>query len=123
MSKWFMTQRQEFIASHLKTFGQINRTDITRKFDVTHAIASKDIGVFLEKNRGKIRYDASAKTYVLVTEGDKMTREIEQLLKQFKELSPGEAREMVEAFNDMAAKEKISHRLSYEDVTDGATTK
>lgn len=65
MSKWFLNVRQEFIAATLRQFGQINRADIMREFDVTAAIASKDIAEFLSADPPHVRYDVSAKTYVL----------------------------------------------------------
>ncbi|ODU81652.1 hypothetical protein [Novosphingobium sp. SCN 63-17] len=66
MSTWFKDRRQEFIAATLRQFGQIRRSDIVREFDVTLAIASKDISDFLANNPPLVNYDVSAKTYVLV---------------------------------------------------------
>lgn len=68
MSAWFKDRRQEFIAATLRQFGQIRRADIVREFDVTMAIASKDIGEFLAAQPKLVTYDVSAKTYVLVEE-------------------------------------------------------
>lgn len=65
MSSWFMDRRQEFIAATLRQFGQIRRADIVREFGVTTAIASADIATFLESKPEGLRYDVSAKTYVL----------------------------------------------------------
>jgi hypothetical protein len=65
MSAWFKNRRQEFIAATLRQFGQIRRADIMREFDVTQAIASADIAAFLANEPPFVRYDVSAKTYVL----------------------------------------------------------
>ena len=67
---WFTDRRQEFIAATLRQFGQIRRSDITRQFDVTVAVASKDISDFLSNNPPHVRYDVSAKTYVLREPGN-----------------------------------------------------
>lgn len=67
MSQWFLERRQEFIAATFRQFGQIRRADIVREFEVTTAVASADIAKFLENNKlvGTIRYDVSAKIYVI----------------------------------------------------------
>ena len=67
MSRWFLDRRQEFIAATLRQFGQIRRADIVREFEVTNAVASADIAKFLERGKlvGTIRYDVSAKIYVI----------------------------------------------------------
>lgn len=67
MSQWFLDRRQEFIAATLRQFGQIRRADIVREFEVTNAVASADIAKFLERGKlvGSIRYDVSAKIYVI----------------------------------------------------------
>jgi len=66
MSTWFKDRRQEFIHTTLRQFGQIRRSDIVREFDVTVAIASKDIAEYLASDPPHVRYDVSAKTYVLI---------------------------------------------------------
>jgi hypothetical protein len=60
-----MDRRQEFIAATLRQFGQIRRADIVRQFDVTIQVASADIAAFMASNPPHVRYDVSAKTYVL----------------------------------------------------------
>lgn len=67
MSRWFLDRRQEFIDATLRQFGQIRRADIVREFEVTNAVASADIAKFLERGKlvGTIRYDVSAKIYVI----------------------------------------------------------
>ena len=70
MSRWFMARRQEFIAATLKQFGQVRRTDIAREFAVSLQQASNDIHAFLASDPPNVKYDVSAKAYVLVEEGD-----------------------------------------------------
>ena len=65
MSSSFKDRRQEFIATTLRQFGQIRRADIMREFGVTSAIAGADIAAFLANDPPFVRYDTSAKTYVL----------------------------------------------------------
>lgn len=64
MSQWFKQRRQEFIAATFRHFGQINRADIMRQFEVTAAIASADIAAFLAADPPNVTYDVSAKVYV-----------------------------------------------------------
>lgn len=66
MSRWFLDRRQEFILATLKTFGQIRRQDLMREFDISMPQASKDIADFLQANPALVRYDVSAKAYVIV---------------------------------------------------------
>lgn len=68
MSRWFLDRRQEFIAANFRQFGQIRRTDIVKEFGVTLAVASKDIAEFLAAYPPLVRYDVSAKMYVLTEE-------------------------------------------------------
>ena len=65
MSTWFTSRRQEFIAATLRQFGQVRRADIVREFDVSIVQASADIAEFLATMPPHVRYDVSAKTYVL----------------------------------------------------------
>lgn len=65
MSTWFTRQRQDFIRATLQAFGQIRRADITTRFEVTTAIAAKDIAEFMRDHPDAIIYDGRAKTYVL----------------------------------------------------------
>jgi len=65
MSRWFKDRRQEFIAATLRQFGQIRRADIIREFDVSVPQASLDIADFLATKPAHVRYDVSAKCYVL----------------------------------------------------------
>jgi hypothetical protein len=65
MSKWFQQRRQEFIIATLKQFGQIRRTDLVREFNISTPLASADIAEFLASDPPFVRYDVSAKMYVL----------------------------------------------------------
>ena len=65
MSRWFKDRRQEFIAATLRQFGQVRRSDIMREFDVSLPQASNDIAEFLAADPPHVRYDVSAKAYVL----------------------------------------------------------
>ena len=70
MSQWFKDRRQEFIAATLKQFGQVRRADLQREFDISQQAASADIAAFLAAAPALVRYDLSAKTYVLNEEPD-----------------------------------------------------
>lgn len=65
MSQWFKDRRQEYIATTLRQFGQIRRADLVREFDISVPQASLDIAAFLAADPPFVRYDVSAKTYVL----------------------------------------------------------
>lgn len=65
MSAWFKDRRQEFIAATLRQFGQVRRSDLVREFGISHQLASADIATFLASEAPRVRYDVSAKTYVL----------------------------------------------------------
>lgn len=69
MSRWFQDRRQEFIAATLKQFGQIRRADLIREFDVSVPQASADIAAFMAAEPPHVRYDVSAKAYVML-DGD-----------------------------------------------------
>lgn len=65
MSKWFKNRRQEFIAATLRKFGQIRRVDLIREFDISNRQAANDIAEFMDSKPPRVRYDVSAKAYVL----------------------------------------------------------
>ncbi|MDH7973729.1 hypothetical protein QH494_16170 [Sphingomonas sp. AR_OL41] len=65
MSTWFTAQRQDFIRAQLAAFGQIRRSDITSRFEVTLQIASADIAAYVADHPDAIIYDGRAKCYVL----------------------------------------------------------
>jgi len=52
----------------LRQFGQVRRQDIMREFDVSLPQASADVQAFLAANPAFVRYDVSAKAYVIVEE-------------------------------------------------------
>lgn len=60
-----MDRRQEFIAATLRQFGQVRRSDIVREFGVSVPLASADIARFLASKPPGVRYDVSAKAYVV----------------------------------------------------------
>lgn len=65
MSQWFKDRRQEFIAATLRQFGQVRRADLMREFDISTPQAATDIAAFLATDPPHVRYDVSAKVYVL----------------------------------------------------------
>lgn len=65
MSTWFTERRQEFILATIRQFGQIRRGDLMREFDISAPLASSDIAAFLAANPSLVRYDVSAKCYVI----------------------------------------------------------
>ncbi|MET0438279.1 MAG: hypothetical protein ABW043_12385 [Devosia sp.] len=65
MSQWFKDRRQEFIAATLRQFGQVRRADLVREFDISVPQASMDIATFLASAPPFVRYDVSAKAYIL----------------------------------------------------------
>jgi hypothetical protein len=62
---WFTDQRQRWIAETVSIFGFIQREHIMRKFGVSTPQASMDLRDFQKRNPGAIKYDASAKRYVV----------------------------------------------------------
>lgn len=72
MSEWFKNRRQEFIAATLRQFGQVRRQDLMREFDISQAQAANDIATFLSADPPHVRYDVSAKAYVVERPGDDM---------------------------------------------------
>ena len=70
MSRWYQDRRQEFIAATLRQFGQIRRADLVREFGVSTPQASADIAAFLATKPSHVRYDVSAKAYVLEEDSD-----------------------------------------------------
>lgn len=65
MTRWFQDRRQEFIVATLRQFGQVRRSDIIREFGVSLQQASNDISEFLASKPANVRYDVSAKAYVV----------------------------------------------------------
>lgn len=81
MSRWFLDRRQEFILATLRQFGQIRRQDIAREFGVTIQVASADIQSFMADREGHVRYDLSAKCYVVIDEAEKQSLDRSAALK------------------------------------------
>lgn len=65
MSSWFKDRRQEYIAAALRKFGQVRRADLIREFGISSPQASHDIAIFMSGEPPRVRYDVSAKAYVL----------------------------------------------------------
>jgi len=65
---WSVEQRLEFIEFRLFWDGQLNRSDLTRRFDISVPQASMDLALYQRLAPDNIRYDKSLKAY-LATEG------------------------------------------------------
>lgn len=63
--RWSTKKRLEFIESRLFWDGKISRKDLTDYFDVSVPQATKDLKQYAEKAPENIRYDKSAKQYVI----------------------------------------------------------
>jgi WYL domain len=61
---WSVEQRQAFIEERLFWLGEVNRTDLVRRFGVSMSQASGDIGRYLALAPAGVAYDKSAKRYV-----------------------------------------------------------
>lgn len=66
MSQWFKNVRMDFIFATLRQFGQINRADLMREFDISAPQAANDIASFLALNPKVATYDVRSKCYVFV---------------------------------------------------------
>lgn len=67
MSGWAENYRQRWIAETLYVFGYINRTHLTRKFDISEAQTAIDFRRFLVDHPGMMHYDTTQKRYVATT--------------------------------------------------------
>lgn len=63
MSKYFLELRQKFIIKTLSEKGYINRKDLMSHFDISQAVATRDIKVWREANPELIRYNVTKKRY------------------------------------------------------------
>ena len=63
--RWSTIKRLEFIESRLFWDEKISRKDLTEYFDISIPQATKDLKQYAEKAPGNIRYDKSAKQYVI----------------------------------------------------------
>jgi hypothetical protein len=62
--RWSVEQRLEFIEFRLFWDGQINRSDLTEKFDISVPQASMDVGRYQTIAPRNLSYDKRLKTYV-----------------------------------------------------------
>lgn len=63
-STWSQDRRLKFIDFRLRWEGRINRTDLTRFFDISMPQASADLSKYAEAAPVNLRYDGRAKAYV-----------------------------------------------------------
>lgn len=62
--RWGVEQRLEFIEFRLFWDGELNRSDITRRFGLSVPQASADLALYREQAPHNIRYDGSLKRYL-----------------------------------------------------------
>lgn len=62
--RWSVEQRLAFVDERLFWLGEVNRTDLVRRFGISMSQASGDIARYLAKNPPGVSYDKSAKRYV-----------------------------------------------------------
>ncbi|MCZ7658972.1 MAG: WYL domain-containing protein [Xanthobacteraceae bacterium] len=62
--RWSVEQRLAFIEERLFWIGEVNRTDLVRRFGVSMSQASADIARYLARTPRGVSYDKSAKRYV-----------------------------------------------------------
>lgn len=65
--RWFEQQRINYIAETLQALGYINRKHLIQKFGISTPQAAHDLTTFQQINPGTIKYDRSAKRYVVCT--------------------------------------------------------
>ncbi len=63
--RWAKEQRMKFITERLRSVGRINRSDLAREFRISSPQASADLKTFQGEYPGVMRYDLSAKCFVL----------------------------------------------------------
>ena len=63
-STWSQDRRLKFIDFRLRWEGRINRTDLTRFFDISMPQASADLSKYAEAAPGNLLYDGRAKAYM-----------------------------------------------------------
>lgn len=63
-STWSQDRRLKFIDFRLRWEGRINRTDLTRFFDISMPQASADLSKYAEAAPENLRYDGRAKAYL-----------------------------------------------------------
>lgn len=62
--RWSVERRLAFIEERLFWLGEVNRTDLVRRFGVSMGQASTDIARYLARNPPGVAYDKRAKRYV-----------------------------------------------------------
>src|ERR1700676_366473 len=62
--RWSVERRLDFIEERLFWLGEVNRTDLVRRFGVSMSQASADIARYLAFDPRGLAYDKSAKRYV-----------------------------------------------------------
>jgi hypothetical protein len=62
--RWSVEQRLAFIDERLFWLGEVNRTDLVRRFGISMSQASGDIARYLARDPPGVSYDKSAKRYV-----------------------------------------------------------
>jgi len=62
--RWSVEQRLAFIEERLFWLGEVNRTDLVRRFGVSMGQASMDIARYLARSPSGVDYDKRAKRYV-----------------------------------------------------------
>src|SRR5947207_2229085 len=62
--RWSVERRLAFVEERLFWLGEVNRTDLVRRFGVSMSQASGDIGRYLALAPPGVSYDKSAKRYV-----------------------------------------------------------
>src|ERR1700730_18350681 len=62
--RWSVERRLAFIEERLFWLGEVNRTDLVRRFGVSMSQASADIARYLAHDPPGVTYDKSAKRYV-----------------------------------------------------------
>lgn len=75
MSEFFKELRLDYISWKLHTGGEIRRSDIKKAFDISTAIASRDLKEFMRLYPSPMRYDATKKVYVRHKNGRKPRRD------------------------------------------------
>jgi hypothetical protein len=61
--RWFEEQRLKWIGDRLASQGHINRRDLTEKFGISTAQASKDLNAFLRDKPNLMIYNLKMKRY------------------------------------------------------------
>lgn len=66
--RWGVEQRLEFIEFRLFWDGELNRSDITKRFSVSVPQASADVSLYKDRAPENVRYDGSKKKYLATEE-------------------------------------------------------